>query len=310
MIWVNWIFVFGLVVFAFGLGSVEIYPLLFVVSGQTVSQIVYGVVKLADKFPQTEVAAAQHLLWLENVGVDESENDIVDFGGSVNGHLYFLVPLGVYFIGNSLSAGVDHAELNPNIAINAGSVDRFEIPAFKNINGKLIAFPLYMRGQGYLIIFLCIGSGLHFERNPLVLFPHDEDTQFYESWYLSKIVIDIAESYSLMFHNVLLILIDSADVDLVLTNKGIFEYFAVIPYFDDDHWFLELLGFSCFEIFSDVEILTPDFELMTHFWFRFWVFYLSEGLDRNHGINVNSFGQAQPLGGLDQDLYRGEGTCS
>ena len=38
-----------------------------------------------------------------------------------------------------------------------------------------------------------------------------------------------------MFHNVLLILIDSADVDLVLTNKGIFEYFAVIPYFDDDH---------------------------------------------------------------------------
>ena len=99
----------------------------------------------------------------------------------MNGHLYFLVPLGVYFICNSLGAGVNHAELNPNIAINARAVDGFEIPAFKNINGKLIAFPLYMRGQGYLIIFLCIGSGLHFERNPLVLFPHDEDTQFYES---------------------------------------------------------------------------------------------------------------------------------
>lgn len=310
MIRVDWIFVFGLVVFAFGLGSIEIYPLFFVVSGQTVSQIIDRVVELADKFSQAEVAAAENFLWLENVGVDESEDDVVDFGGGVNRHLYFLVPLGVDFICNSLGAGVDHTKFNPNISINAGAVDRFEIPTFKNVNGKLIAFPLDVRGQGYLIVFLCVGSGLHFERNPLVLFPHDEDAQFYESWYLSKIVIDIAESYSLVLHYMLFILVYSADVDLVLTYKGIFEYFAVIPNFDDDHWFLELLSFGCFEVFGDVEILTPDFELVTNFWFRFRVFYLSKGLDRNHGINVDSFGQAQSLGGLDQDLHRREGTCN
>ena len=310
MIGVDGVFVFGLVVFAFGLGSVEIYPLFFVVSGQTVRQIVNWVVELADQLSQTEVAAAENFLWLENVGVDESENDVVDFGGGVDWHLYFLVPLRVDFICNRLGTGVYHAEFNPNVAINARAVDRFEIPAFKNINGELIAFPLDMRGQGYLIIFLCVGCGLHFEWNPLVLFPHDEDAQFYESGYLSKIVIYIAEGYCLVLHYVLLILVYSADVDLVLTYKGIFEYFTVVPHFDDDHWFLELLGFGCFEISGYIEMLSPNLELVSNFWFRFWVFYLSEGLDRNHGIDVDSFGQAQSLGGLDQDLYRWKSTWS
>ena len=56
------------------------------------------------------------------------------------------------------------------------------------------------------------------------------------------------------------------------------------------------------KIFSDAVVLSPYFHLVTHLRFRFWKFYLTEGLDRYHGVNVNAFIEDQPLSWLNENL--------
>lgn len=165
------VFPFLFVALADSLRAIEVYPLLFVVPTCFVIVLDCLVVwwfVLFQQFGDAEVAAPEDFLGLEDIGVDQSKDDVVNWCGQVDWYLYLLVPLGVAVSDDGLSTGVDHAELDSDIGIDCLPVDWLNVLALKNINRQLITFPLQVGGHHDTGVFLDRAQWLHLQRNPLV----------------------------------------------------------------------------------------------------------------------------------------------
>ena len=111
---VDRVHVFVLVVLAFDLGAVEVYPELLIIPPTALPLLTReepSRIALSHQLIDRNVAASHNLLGFEHVGVDESQDDVVDVGRQVHWYFESLVPLRIEVVDHSLRLFVDHSEL-------------------------------------------------------------------------------------------------------------------------------------------------------------------------------------------------------
>ena len=142
------IFFFGIIVFTLCLSTVKINPMLGIISASCFPHVLEDwVLGLEDEFAEVEVGTTKDFLGADDVGVDEAEDDVVDFGWRMNWHFYFFVPDGIGSIRNNFSSGINHPKFNPDVSIHSWPVHRLNVLSLEDVHCQLVTLSLNVGRQ-------------------------------------------------------------------------------------------------------------------------------------------------------------------